>query len=235
MNEELNTPAEARARLRYVFLLSLAEWIVFAVAILAGYACIPSYYALFVGGTLMIGACVFHNLRLGSWRYLVATFLNTVAAGLAVSAYYAALSLPLQKWWVLAVTIGLLILSALSCFLVSRGGHVLPVLIAVVYIAALVTLIALWCGQPKKEGLYALAAMSQVFFASSLIPYFVVREDSDEVTRTVSFWSFTVALLVALISLVAIAIAGGDCDCDCDCAPDCCDCSGTDGKKKKKR
>lgn len=232
MNEELYSQAEAKALLCKTLVLSFVELIVFAAAVFVGYACIPSYYALFVSGGLMIAACVLHNLRLGAWRYPIATFLNAVAAGLAVSAYYAALALPLQGWWVLIVTVGLLILSALSCFLVSRGWKAFSVIVAVVYIAALITLIALWCGQPKAEGLYALSAMALVFFASSLIPYFIVWDDSDEVTRTVSFWSFTVALLVALVSLVAIAIAGGDCD--CDCAPDCCDC-GTDGKKKKKR
>lgn len=233
MNEEL-CRAESKALLRKTLALSFVELIAFAAAILAGYACIPSYYALFVSGGLMIAACALHNLRLGAWRYLVATFLNAVAAGLAVSAYYAALSLPLRGWWVLSVAACLLTLSALVCFLVSRGWRALAVIVTVVYVAALITLIVLWCGQPKEEGLYALSTMALVFFASSLIPYFVVWEDSDDVTRTVSFWSFTVALLVALVSLVAIAVAGGDCD--CDCAPDCCDCGGgQSGSKKKKR
>ena len=232
MQEKLCSTENSGRRLCKVLTLSCVEWIAFAAAILGGYACIPSYYALFVSAGLMLAACVLYNLRLGSWRYPITAFLNAVAAGFAVSAYYAALSLPLQGWWVLTVTACLLILSPLSCFLVSRGWKPLMPIVAVVYLTALILLITLWCRQPKAEGLYALSAMALIFFASSLIPYFMVWEGSDDVTRTVSFWSFTVALIVALVSVVAIAVAGGDID--CDCAPECCDLGGTDGKKKKK-
>lgn len=236
-------PEEPTDRSATVLRYALAAIVTYLLALLLGYALIPSWYALPAAAVPLLLALVLHNLRFpGSFRYALTVPLNAAAAGLAASAYFRALALPLPYDSVLlgALMLFLLLIPAklLSArFETPRQQKIIAGVSLFIFLAALVALIVLWCTHPREEIVYALMTFHLVFFGFYYLAFFVAATDDDkDVGRLVSFWSFSLALSVALVAAVALlAVAGGDgCDCDCGDGCDCFDCH-SDGKRKSKK
>lgn len=228
---------EMRPRVKRALLLSLMGCVLFFAAMWLGVRLFSPYYAFIPCGILVILACLLHNLKNGDRTCAIAALCNAAACGLAASVYFTALGIALPPL-VLACALGAFFALLVLTYALTASPlrqTVLSVLVTVLYLASLVLLVCLWCTQPIEDPMWALATLSFLFYTFSLIPFMLVREEDDvSADRTISFWSFSVAIVVLLAVLTAIALASGD-GCDCDCAPDCCDCGGSDGKSKKKK
>lgn len=235
-----NRPAIA---LRY----AAAAILFYTAALWLGYTYVPSWYALPCAALPLLMALVLHNLKtIGVYRYAFSVPLNATATGLAASAYFRALALPLtgeELLWGAAMLLLLLLAAFLLAtrFDTPRRQTVIMALSLAAFIVALIALIVLWCTHPREDTLYALLTFDLIFFGFYYLAFFVVVTDEEnDPQKLISFWSFSLALSVALVAGIALLIAGGGDGCDCDCSDgcDCADCgcdlgSGTSKKKKK--
>ena len=228
-------PLERAARARRVLFLSRFGAFFFFVALWLGRALFAPYYAFIPCGVLMLLACILHNLKNEDKTCAAAALCNAAACGFAASVYFTVLAIPLPPLVLLAGLTALLVLLVLTYFL-----SFLPVrawvsaIVSLLYLTILTALIGFWVTCPLEDPIFALAALSFLFYTFSLIPFMLVRtEEETSADRTVSFWSFSVAVLLVLAVVFALAIVSGD-GCDADCC-DCGDCRNENGKSKKKK
>ena len=225
-----------------VFRYALLAVLLYALSLYWGYWLLPQGLGLPLSLAPLLLALLFHNLRaIGLWRHLLAVSLNAIAAGMASSAYFTELSLPLPKESMLvalAVLLLLLIFARLlsARFETKRQQTVICILSTLLFAGALIYLIICWCTHPLRDSIYALLTFHIIFVGFYYLAFFVAATDEEhDPRRLVSFWSFSLTLLLAAVALIALAIAGGDCDCDCGDGCDCGDCSDLRGKKKKQK
>ncbi len=216
---------------RFVLPLTMGGALVCWVALYIGYTCIPSWYGLLVAVGFTVLACVLHNIHAGDGKYTAALLLNAGASGFAIAAYFTATGLSLSLDTVLLVFVLQMLYMAVAYFLLrAKWAQIAG---GVLYMVALIIGIALWCNRPLGATVYAMATLILLFTGFYTFAYVLVREgEREETARTLSFWSFTAAVLVAIAVILALSLIAGDgCDCDgCDCG----DCGG-DRKTKKKR
>lgn len=216
-------------------------------SIFVGYTAFISWHALPYAAIPLLIALVFHNLTsLGSFRFLFTVTLNAMAAGWAVSAYFRALTLPLPAKTILLSAILLIILILFTYplathFQTKKQQTAIFYSSLLFFIFAITACVLLWCNNPLDMPLYALLTFHLIFFGFYYLSFFVTITDEEKSpAQLVSFWSFSLALFIALLAGVVIAaVLGGDgCDCDCSDGCDCADCDcATDlpwGKKKEK-
>ena len=227
---------EARVKEKRVLVLSLFGCFAYCFAIWLGARFFVDYYAFIPCVGLVLLSCVLHNLKNKDKTCLAAALCNACASGFAVSVYFTALGIVLPPLVLAFALAAMLLLLVCTYFAASSrlSQRALSVIITIVYLLVLACLVVLWLTRPKEDPMWALCTLSFLFYTFSLIPMLLMREEDDtSADRTVSFWSFSVAIVVVLAVLLAIAIFSGD-GCDADCG-DCCDCDLSGGGKRKKK
>ncbi len=208
---------------------------------------------LVVGIVLLLVSIPFHLLggrkRTGQrgWRrmwYGIVLIVNTGGMMFCQAAYYThiqadAPETALMAGVVIPLALMLLLWGAVSIFPMRYAGLTLSggLLAGACLIAALV----FWI---RNSGTRDAVFFSYLFFTllgllGLIIAQYAACEDDTDATclRYVSFASFGILLIAAVIVFIILMCAAGDCDCDCgDGCCDGCDCpSGGSDKKAKRR
>lgn len=198
---------------------------IFHVSTLAAVALCRKWYGLLVGGALMLAAIPFHlRGRKHPHGYLISYFLNAVAAGFSVSAYYLKknIAVCLPDMLVAAVPAAVILLSAyllLRCFCKRKKTAIAAAL--VLNLLLLISRVLSW---RTDNGFGFFCALISLF---SLWVYAVTVNRDRSVLRDISFGSFGTFILLTLAVLIILTegdtLDGLDID------------FGTGGKRKKKK
>lgn len=191
-----------------VFFFTITAYILFAFSTVFAMSICTEWYGLIVGAVLMVLAVPVHIFaKKHKSLYLISYILNTVGSGFAVSAYY------LEKQYSIvpeSLFLPMLIPATVSLFtylLVRLFPKTKKFVLTIATLGTVIMLIAfavLWI--KKGYEYYSFAFFNTVFTLFYIVTTAVTISESDRlVIRDVSFGSFGIFLVIAMVVLFIIS------------------------------
>lgn len=191
-----------------VFLFTIIAYILFALSTIFALSVCTEWYGLIIGAILMVLAVPIHIFaKKHKLLYILSYVLNTVGSGFAVSAYYLEKQLRVFPENLFLPMLIPAIVSLITYLLIRLCPKIKKFVLAVSTIGAIAMLIAfavLWI----KNGyeFYSFAFFNSVFTLFYVVVDAVTVGEYDRlVIRDISFGSFGIFLVIALVVLFIIS------------------------------